>query len=337
MKTKKAVCHSRVGGNPLGSLAIVFAGLLACPLALAQSQQPPPASVGFSINPDNPKIHGGFSFARTASGLPILNFTTVLRDSASRPMTGEQEVTFLMCPSKEGGSATWSEVQKLTADAHGMITAPIGTAHPEGFPVGLVNSGEAPWLGWQVGEGPEQQARLDLTLLTTNMYWNFLQYQSELDRKSAELEAKGEDGSRVRGEYQRALGFTDAEFSPIRDTADRLAAQLKELSAQSSAITCVPQSDPEHSASRPSPAERTERRKRIEQLSPEDKEKLRQLADQRKSAVQEAVAGLRAALGPDLVARTDEFVEFGGGGVLPHPLPAPAGGRGSKAEDEGRQ
>jgi len=98
-----------------------------------------------------------------------------------------------------------------------------------------------------------------------------------------------------------------------------------------------PQSFKKRNSALPAPAQRAEWRKHTEQHSSEDKQKLKQLADERKSAVQEAVASLRAALDPGLVARTDEFVEFGGGGVLPHPLPAPIRARGSKEGGEGRQ
>lgn len=335
------VRHSGASGNPFSRHVCVAALVcaLATSLAFAQGQQAPPASAGVRINPNNPRLRGGFTFARGAGGVPLLNFTTVLRDPAGKPMTGNADLTFFLCASKEGGNAAWTETQRLRADENGVISASIGGTQPGGFPIGLVNSGEVSWFGYRIGEGQESQNRFDLSLLVINMYGNFLQYQAELDREAAELDAKGQDGAAVGNEYQRALGLGDAGFAVIRSEADSLGSQLSDISAQARGAAhgglegpSLP-SGQEQGAE--SAAEPSGRRGKRQEISPEERYRLRALSDQREDAIQQAVADVRARLSADVLAKVDDFVEFEGGGVLPSPIPPPSGS--SHREHEGKQ
>jgi len=305
------------------SLVCVLICVLAGSLAFARGQQaPPPVNPygRFGINPDDPRPQAGFNFGRTQGGPPILTFGTVLRRANGSPVSGPQEITFSLFLAKDGGEPSWSETQIVTSDERGVVIAKVGSLHAEGFPMALLNSGEAGWFGWQVNGGPEEQPRHNLASLMTSYHQNFFSYQAELDRVAAKREAKGEDGSSVRGAYQRRLGFTDEQFAVVREITEKLAAKLKDLQAQACAITGLPLIDPDHPAPRPTPAEIAERKRRLAQRSPEDKAKLKELHSDREAAIGQAISDLRAALGPELAARWDDFVELDGGGLLPMPL-----------------
>jgi primosomal protein N'' len=55
-----------------------------------------------------------------------------------------------------------------------------------------------------------------------HQYWHLLRWQNHLDKAAAEHEKQGKDGSWLRDHIQKELGFTDAEFAPVRDSAQRL-------------------------------------------------------------------------------------------------------------------
>lgn len=67
------------------------------------------------------------------------------------------------------------------------------------------------------------------------LYRTFLTYQNHLDTLAAKKEVKGEDGSWLRNDLQKRLGFSDADFAPIRVSSQRLAAELSDLDAQAKA------------------------------------------------------------------------------------------------------
>jgi hypothetical protein len=70
----------------------------------------------------------------------------------------------------------------------------------------------------------------------THLYWHFLIWQSVLDSDAAQLNAEGKNGDRLRNDLQLKLGFSDADYAPIRTSSQRLASELKPLNDQIKAI-----------------------------------------------------------------------------------------------------
>lgn len=64
------------------------------------------------------------------------------------------------------------------------------------------------------------------------LYWAFLSYQDRLDTLAAQLEAKGKDASWVRNDLQTKLGFSDADYVPIRAASQHFTSTLTVLSRQ---------------------------------------------------------------------------------------------------------
>lgn len=69
-----------------------------------------------------------------------------------------------------------------------------------------------------------------------HLYWHFLIHQSILDAAAARLQAQGKDGSRLRNDLQTRLGFSDADYTPIRTGSQRLAVELKPIQEQLKAL-----------------------------------------------------------------------------------------------------
>jgi hypothetical protein len=65
-----------------------------------------------------------------------------------------------------------------------------------------------------------------------HLYWHFLIHQNELDVMAAQLDAQGKDGSGLRNDMQTRLGFSDADYAPIRSSSQRLAVELEPIDAQ---------------------------------------------------------------------------------------------------------
>jgi hypothetical protein len=64
------------------------------------------------------------------------------------------------------------------------------------------------------------------------LYWSFLSYQNHLDTLAAQLQAKGQDAGWMRDDLQKKLGFSDADFTPIRTSSQRLTSKMTKLSEQ---------------------------------------------------------------------------------------------------------
>lgn len=126
-----------------------------------------------------------------------------------------------------------------------------------------------------------------------HLYWHFLVYQHHLDTKAAEQESQGKDGSMLRNSLQRAIGWADADFAPIRASSTRLAAQLKDLDGQAAAIKAAgPPSRASHS-------------------------RLQVLTAQREAKINDEVSSLRHGLSPDKVKALET--------LLPQFFPPPSG------------
>ena len=116
-----------------------------------------------------------------------------------------------------------------------------------------------------------------------HLYWYFLLFQNHLDTRAAELDAQGKNGTVVRNHLQRSLGWSDADFTPIRASSVRLAAKAKDLHAQNHAILAAGKS-----SSGPN--------------------QLRALASQRDATLNAEVSYLRSTLPPDKVGAFEAFL-----------------------------
>jgi hypothetical protein len=73
-----------------------------------------------------------------------------------------------------------------------------------------------------------------------HLYWHFLIHQADLDAFAAKLQEKGDNGNALRNDLQNRLGFSDADYAPIRTSSQRLAAELKLLDEQLKALPHSP-------------------------------------------------------------------------------------------------
>jgi hypothetical protein len=76
----------------------------------------------------------------------------ILSGSSSEGVLG---ITFSLYKDQEGGVSLWHEVQNVQLDAAGNYTVELGAISDGGVPIEHFASGEARWLGVQVGTDPE--------------------------------------------------------------------------------------------------------------------------------------------------------------------------------------
>jgi hypothetical protein len=129
-----------------------------------------------------------------------------------------------------------------------------------------------------------------------HLYWHFLIYQDHLDREATRLERKGKDGSWLRNNYQKKLGFTDAQFAPVRETATNLEKELDEIDAQVQKIVEATRAANPRVVKDPG------------DLPPVPKELLT-LRDEHEAVIEREVAALRNKLGPERTARLETFLK----------------------------
>ncbi len=89
----------------------------------------------------------------------LVNFSGVLTDGNSKPLTGVVGVTFYLYQEQQGGSPLWMETQNIHPDGTGHYAVQLGSATSQGLPASIFASGEAHWLGVQV-QGREEQPRV---------------------------------------------------------------------------------------------------------------------------------------------------------------------------------
>ena len=87
----------------------------------------------------------------------FIKFSGTLLDSQERPVAGLVGVTFALYTHQTGGAALWLETQNVKPDESGNYTVLLGAASANGVPVELFTSAEARWLGIQVGQQPEKE------------------------------------------------------------------------------------------------------------------------------------------------------------------------------------
>jgi trimeric autotransporter adhesin len=125
-------------------IAIFVLSLFLAPALLAQSRD--------SANPST------VSTAAAAAEVPrLIKFSGTLLDAQERPMAGPVGVTFALYSQQSGGAALWMETQNVKPEANGVYTVLLGANSANGVPAELFVSGEARWLGIQVGQQPEHE------------------------------------------------------------------------------------------------------------------------------------------------------------------------------------
>jgi hypothetical protein len=102
--------------------------------------------------------------ASQASVPRLIKFSGALRDLAGKPITGPVDVSFALYQNQAGGEPLWFETQTVQADSLGYYTVLLGAMRETGVPMELFTSGEAHWLGVQVGDLPEQPRVLLLSV-----------------------------------------------------------------------------------------------------------------------------------------------------------------------------
>ena len=94
--------------------------------------------------------------APAASVPRLIKFSGELRDLAGKPLTGAVDAHFAIYRAQQDAAPIWEETQTLQLDEQGRYSVLLGAMQAEGLPVELFTSGEARWLGMQVGNLPEQ-------------------------------------------------------------------------------------------------------------------------------------------------------------------------------------
>ena len=121
-------------------------------------------------------------------------------------------------------------------------------------------------------------------------------YQQHLDSVAAEREKQGRDGSWLRNYLQKKLGFTDFEFAPVRESAQRLEKTIAEIDASAKSIA---QADRALYGNGLLPSG----------VQPPGWAKLKELNQDRESAIANEIEILNEALGSKNAARFKAFVE----------------------------
>jgi hypothetical protein len=116
-----------------------------------------------------------------------------------------------------------------------------------------------------------------------HLYWHFLIYQSFLDAQAAQQAAQGQDGSWTRNHLQIRMGFSDADFAPIRTSSQRLSSELQALDVQAATILAAG-------------------------TSSANTAQLQALMAQRETYISAEITSLRQALSPERVMAFEVFI-----------------------------
>jgi len=127
------------------------------------------------------------------------------------------------------------------------------------------------------------------------LWYFFLKSVNNHDRAAVKFQLKGLDGTWIRDLHQMKLGFTPAQFAPIRASAQLLEAEIKQVDASARAS-----SNPGSSAN---PGEQAQ----ASQAQPAPPA-ANGLSPGRDAVVQSVVANLKTALGPQLTATLEAYI-----------------------------
>ena len=135
--------RNQISRNFFTAVSVTVGLALCAALACAQDSAAPASAAQPVTASPVPRL---INFSGTIS--PQITQVTQNQTQASTPSRAI-DVTFSLCELQEGGSALWSESQKVQLDDQGHYTALLGSTQPEGLPLDLFTSGKAQWLGVQ--------------------------------------------------------------------------------------------------------------------------------------------------------------------------------------------
>jgi hypothetical protein len=149
-----------------------------------------------------------------------------------------------------------------------------------------------------------------------HLYWHFLLYQNHLDRAAAAHEQQRKDGNWLRNHFQQRLNFSDAQFAIVRQTAQRLEPELKEITSKAKVIIEAdrawarsnPSAFADSSASGAVTVGTVGGPRRVIPQTP-GRAQLKELQQQHEDMIQKEVSSLKTALGPELAAKLDNFLQ----------------------------
>ncbi|HET6179208.1 MAG TPA: hypothetical protein VFE61_19925 [Candidatus Sulfotelmatobacter sp.] len=100
--------------------------------------------------------HVAAIMARPVQVPPLIQFSNVANDEGGAPLAGRVDITFSLSANQRGGDPLWTETQHVDLDSAGRYSVQLGATQPQGVPTALFSSGEARWLGVQIGEQVQQ-------------------------------------------------------------------------------------------------------------------------------------------------------------------------------------
>ena len=106
------------------------------------------------------------SVSSSATVPRLIRYAGLAHDGNGKPLRGVVGITFSLYTEEAGGAALWMETQNVQADGSGHYSVLLGAAKPDGLPAELFASGQARWIGVQIG----QQAEPSRTLLVSAPY-----------------------------------------------------------------------------------------------------------------------------------------------------------------------
>jgi hypothetical protein len=131
----------------------VLGGCLLSAMSFAAQEVARPQPIGAAPASETAATQSSSGGVTTQAIVPqLIKFNGEVRDSSGKPITGTSDVTFAIYSQQEGGEPLWFETQSVGLDAMGRYTVLLG-AMRGGVPLDLFTSGEARWLGVQVGNG----------------------------------------------------------------------------------------------------------------------------------------------------------------------------------------
>jgi len=128
------------------------------------------------------------------------------------------------------------------------------------------------------------------------LYRHFLAFQNHLDRLATARERQGKDGTGLRTSYQKQLGFTDAQFSSVREAGLRLESGLLAEDAKAKPVLDAIR------------AQRLSALKTSSSLPPLPPE-VASLQNERDSIIDQEMARLKSELGPEAAAKLDNYLQ----------------------------
>lgn len=129
-----------------------------------------------------------------------------------------------------------------------------------------------------------------------HLYWHFLIYQHQLDQLAIEHERQGKDGAWLHSYLQTKLAMSDAEFQPIRESANRLNSGITDLNAKAKPLMFAAQAARSKGGATVPDAQ-------------DYRAKLTEMTGQREALINKEIEALNEALGPEMARRLQNYVQ----------------------------